>query len=251
VEEEMSELGPEARALLDAARQAYEPTLADRARVRAALDTRMATLSAGGAAPSAAPKTWTVGQVAVGALGAGALALLAFGLVTKPWLSRGAISAGPAPVQIAPQVPAEPPALAPPEFAAAPALRVDEVPTVSVESLPGALPPKPALRALPPKPAPPSVSPADGSLEAEVALVREAQAALAVGDAAKALSALDEHARRFPAGVMTEERQATRVLALCAAGLTADARAAGKAFLDAHPSSPAAQRVRSSCGGAP
>jgi hypothetical protein len=48
---------------------------------------------------------------------------------------------------------------------------------------------------------------------------------------------------------MTEERQATRVLALCAAGRTAEARTAGKAFLDAHPASPAAQRVRASCGG--
>lgn len=87
------------------------------------------------------------------------------------------------------------------------------------------------------------------ALAEETRLIRSAHAFVAAGDGARALSLLDEHARRFPAGVLTEEREAERVLALCAAGRTADAKRAGSAFLAARPRSALAPRVRGSCGG--
>jgi len=40
----------------------------------------------------------------------------------------------------------------------------------------------------------------------------------------------------------------TRVLALCAAGKTSDARAAAQDFLAKYPRSPSAPRIRASCG---
>lgn len=95
----------------------------------------------------------------------------------------------------------------------------------------------------------PSLDPAPPSIEEETALLLGAHGALREGDGGRALLLLDEHARRFPSGALAEERDASRVLALCALGRTGEAKTAGKAFLASHPRSPAAARVRSSCGG--
>jgi hypothetical protein len=91
-------------------------------------------------------------------------------------------------------------------------------------------------------------TPADALAE-ETRLLRDADAATRAGDAPRALALLAEHARRFPRGVLGEERDAETVLALCAAGRTSEARAAAQRFLAARPGSPLAGRVRSSCGG--
>ncbi|MEO7109908.1 MAG: hypothetical protein ABI183_05680, partial [Polyangiaceae bacterium] len=82
---------------------------------------------------------------------------------------------------------------------------------------------------------------------AELELINRAQQALQAEDANEALALLNEHARRFPNGALAEERDAARVLALCGAGRQEDAATAGAAFLSAHPDSPLATRVRSSC----
>jgi hypothetical protein len=58
---------------------------------------------------------------------------------------------------------------------------------------------------------------------------------------------LDEHASRFPAGVLEPEREAERVFALCDVGRVADARREGARFLAATPSGPLAARVAASC----
>lgn len=84
-------------------------------------------------------------------------------------------------------------------------------------------------------------------LVSEIALMRDAQGALARGDSALALAKVAEHARKFPRGSLTQEREGTRVLALCAAGRTAEARTSGKAFLASYGRSPLAERVRNSC----
>ena len=84
---------------------------------------------------------------------------------------------------------------------------------------------------------------------AEVELIQRAQQALEAGDATAALVLLSEHARRFPNGALSEERDAARVLALCGAGQKDDAEQMGTAFLGRYPSSPLASRVRASCAG--
>jgi hypothetical protein len=61
------------------------------------------------------------------------------------------------------------------------------------------------------------------------------------------MTALDEHARRFPRGALSEERDAARVLALCAQGRAPDARASASAFVAANPRSPFAAQVRRAC----
>ncbi|MBX3272056.1 MAG: hypothetical protein KF729_17455, partial [Sandaracinaceae bacterium] len=85
------------------------------------------------------------------------------------------------------------------------------------------------------------------SLSSETELLRDAHRALQAGAPARALTLLDEHAARFPSGALSEERAATRVLALCEAGREDSARSEAARFLAAHPRSMHAARVRASC----
>jgi hypothetical protein len=123
------------------------------------------------------------------------------------------------------------------------------------------LPRAPAPPAVQPPPvSPPAVQPTAAapatsvvtapSLDAEIALVRDARAALRGGDAGRSLAILDEHDRRFPGGALVEDCAAERVYALCALGDVGGARAAAARFLADHPYSPHAASVRASCGSA-
>jgi hypothetical protein len=90
---------------------------------------------------------------------------------------------------------------------------------------------------------------APSSLDAEIALVRDARAALRGGDAARALALLDEHTRRFSRGALAEDCDAERIYALCALGRSGEARSLATRFLTSHPASPHGASVRASCGG--
>ena len=92
-----------------------------------------------------------------------------------------------------------------------------------------------------------AASAAPDTLFEEAALIRAANTALSSGDSTTALARLDDHAARFPRGALSEERSATRVHALCAAGRVTDARTAATAFVAAHPRSALAPAVRRSC----
>jgi hypothetical protein len=85
------------------------------------------------------------------------------------------------------------------------------------------------------------------ALAAEAALLQRAQTALAAGQPEAALVLLEQHAREYPAGVLTPERAALRVVALCAAGREALGRAEAAEFLRAHAGSVLAGRVRGAC----
>jgi hypothetical protein len=96
-------------------------------------------------------------------------------------------------------------------------------------------------------PTPVAAGPA--TVDAEAALLRNADAELKADRADHALALLDQHATQFPNGVLTEEREAERVIVLCALGRKQEAQDAAQSFLSAHPHSPEAARIRSSCGG--
>jgi RNA polymerase sigma-70 factor (ECF subfamily) len=85
------------------------------------------------------------------------------------------------------------------------------------------------------------------TLDAEIALVRRAHEALIEGRAEESLAALDEHLRRFPNGVLAEDREAQRVLTLCALGRLDVAREEGQRFAIDHPQSPHMAAIRTSC----
>jgi hypothetical protein len=86
------------------------------------------------------------------------------------------------------------------------------------------------------------------TLRAETELIRGGLAALHEGDPARALALFDEHARRFPTGVLADERDVERVTALCDLGRSAEARAVVSSFLRRRPDAPLTHRLLSSCG---
>lgn len=77
--------------------------------------------------------------------------------------------------------------------------------------------------------------------------MREAVKLLHAGSGDKAFAVLEELGNRHPDGVLREERLAARVLALCSAGRTDEAREAGHRFVSEMPKSLQIARVRASC----
>jgi hypothetical protein len=85
-------------------------------------------------------------------------------------------------------------------------------------------------------------------LEGEARLLEQADADLRRGDANAALARLAEHAAKYPAGALREEREGVRVVALCRAGREAEGKAAAERFLARSPHSSLATRIRAACG---
>jgi hypothetical protein len=98
----------------------------------------------------------------------------------------------------------------------------------------------------PTRPEPLETETAGPDLAAEMEVLRRAGTLVRTGDGERAVTVLDEHARRFPGGQLVEDREALRVQALCAKGDAAAAREAARAFEAAHPKSPHLRRVRHS-----
>jgi hypothetical protein len=277
-------LSPEDRALLDAGASGDLPGDGDRDRVRRKLAARLGAAAGVGTA-AVATKTASAATASAGvSLGAKLVAVLA----VVGAVSGGAayVATRHAPPASNPGAPAAPPST--PVLANTANANANPSPIASAEPAPVAAPPPVATTTAPAlapakAPAPPphasggivrdvdfgaaassattgvdvsgAAAPTSAggprdALAEETRLIRSAHAFVAAGDGAHALVVLDEHARRFPAGVLTEEREAERVLALCAAGRTADAKRAGSTFLAARPRSALAPRVRGSCGGA-
>lgn len=93
---------------------------------------------------------------------------------------------------------------------------------------------------VPPEPAP--KVPSD-----DLALVEAAEAALRADDPERALELLHRHEQRFPRAPTVEEREALRVLALCAAGRAVEGRGARWTFLREHPRSAYRERIEKAC----
>ncbi len=162
----------------------------------------------------ASPAPSSAGLSAAAKLGLTAFALLAVG--GGAWLLSGSESAPPpAPTPPAASPPpvqaAEPPPPAPPESGLA---------------LPPAAPSAPALPAKP--------GPAAPLSEAE--LLEQARSALK-GDPARALARANEHRRRFPGGVLVQEREVIAIQALRQLGRASEAERRAEAFSKAFPGS--------------
>lgn len=84
-------------------------------------------------------------------------------------------------------------------------------------------------------------------VRAETALLLKAWRALREGDEVRALRVTTEHANRFPAGMLVEERRACRAIALCRLGRGAQARRAAQGFVRRHPRSVHESKVRAAC----
>jgi len=86
----------------------------------------------------------------------------------------------------------------------------------------------------------------EDSFAAELRLLAQAQAAIGRGELEAGLRLLRAHARRYPRGHFAQDRDALAAIARCEGG-QATALAAGRKFLEAHPESIHAERVRVAC----
>jgi hypothetical protein len=235
-------LTPGARAIVDAARGDDEPGAGDRERVRAKV---LAALAAGGAAGAgAAGKASAATSATAGGALATKLAVIAVavaGLATGAYLAMRSPSTTTTPPPSQSEVSALPPEPQP-EPEVVPEVTADASIEMAPEDVPDPAPKPRAKR----KVEAPALSPAD-SLREERALIARASDALRDGDGAAALAAVKEHQRRFPDGLLIEERSAARVQALCALGRTADGTSAREAFLARWPRSVHAAKVRAAC----
>jgi hypothetical protein len=86
------------------------------------------------------------------------------------------------------------------------------------------------------------------SYRVELELMRSAHTAYAAHDFTNALLLVGEHARRFPAGLLTEEREALRVRGLVGAGRLSEARRSAAAFATRFPRSVLLKRIQAEAG---
>lgn len=226
----MTDLSPETRALLELGRAGDDPSdlAVSHNRSRLALKLGAAALGAGAVASSTA-SAWASGK---------AIALCAVLLASGAAVGVYTLQSPAAEVAATPAKPR------PEAVVRVAATSAPQPEAAAVEPAP----PATAARAAPPAAA--AVSSGARSIQSELELIRTAQKHLHRGDASAALALLAEHARRYPGGALSEEREASRVFALCKLGNVAGARAQAERFLRRSPSSPFAERVRASCSSA-
>jgi hypothetical protein len=226
------ELDTDTLSVIEAARTGHEPNEMARARVRRGIEIKLAAGIALAIAPAtsafAGALKVTAAVVAVGSVvGAGVYVVPRY--VSKPTPVRAPaprVAAHPAPAFIPEAPPAE---IAVPERVVTP-------------------PRAPSKRRVAAAPAPAPVENAS-SLKEEIALLGAANAALGRGDFKRALSLLDDYDRRPGAGLLSQERMVTGILAACGAGRVNTAREDARQFRARWPRSPLASRVDGSCAG--
>ncbi len=226
-----TEISPETEELLRQARSAPPMPSTHRRRLKGALLTRIAFMSASALAVGHAAAATTIAAKAV------------VGLVVVASVGTGGYLAVRAARQPSPSLPApvtEPVRQpGPPPGAAETAGTEPEVAPLAAPSTsaPG-LPPRRSSerRRSPTGPV---------ALAQETALLRGADRALRAGDTATAMALLNRHAARFPQGTLVPEREAGRLIVRCQNGDAGEAAAAR--YLADHPGSPLADRVRRAC----
>jgi predicted Zn-dependent protease len=235
----MKPMGREANQLLDAGRQAFRPTEADRARLMAAL-AGTATLSVGAAAVAAGAADRSLSGIFT-LVPVARLLVLALPLAAAGVYGWQTVGQSPPTVQTARRV-SQPPAVLAPKTA--------EPPPQIAEPQPVEQPSEPSAPLSSPERTGSSAgeSKRGKEIRQEVALLSKAQTALSRGRPQEALDALSEHAQRFPRGVLIEERAATRARTLCALGRRQEAEAELTRMEKLNPTSAYLARARESCG---
>lgn len=231
----MSGLTPEAEKLVRAGRAALRPSDADRERVLQALLPQIGRSpgAEGMNRPSTAPAS------ASGAIAKATAALVAIG-VAGAGIFVALRSETP---------PASPAAIATATLNAMAREPVDHVASAAPQAQPTAPQAQPAAPQAQPsdeKRASAAARSAD-SLAEEVAMLSQASTELHAGRAATALTMLDEHRRKFPRGILSQERTSAHIQALCALGRMNEAQAELARLARTSPDSPHLARARKAC----
>ena len=227
------ELGRAAHELIEAGREGVPPDELTAERIRRAVDRALQ----GPAVPVRSRNRVRPMFVAIGAA-AFAGALYAASSLSGMGLLGGLATpaATPKPVVVVPRAPVLPAPVAAPERSSQEAPIAPERPPESVRAPAGQRSSRGSAAR-------------SQALAAEIALLSRVNAAVNAGSGAKALELLAEYDREFRPGMLAEERAAASVLALCAAGRTAEARAAAQRFHSRWQRSAHAPRLAKSCAG--
>jgi hypothetical protein len=253
-------LNPQARAFLQSVQHDDDPTSADYERVRARLRAELALGVAASAVALAMAKTGAATTEAAApatsavTTGAGVALMSKIGAAV---LVAGVVAGGAAAVARYVHRAERVSAVATPTSGAAPMEAAGTLAGTSAASPTSTYEPRrdaPAapvrqrsITARPRATVPPAVE-RPSLLDGEIALLRAAHTARRGGEPARALAILHEHETRFPHGALSEDCAAERIYALCALGRADEARLLATRFMAAHPASPHAPAVRSSCG---
>jgi hypothetical protein len=226
----------ELRALLEAGREEL-PTAAELDALARKLGPILAPGGTGHGGPGggqvAGATAKQVGGAAVAKTFAAVALATVLGVTATHFLTTPSTKTAPPPATVsattaAPTTASAPPLLERPEPSAAPAV--------------SAPPPAPKLVA---RPSPvPSVAASASDPDAEVGLLQRAQDALS-SDPARSLALASEHARRFPKGMLAEEREVLAIEALMKLGRSDEANARASRFRATYPSSTHLPRIES------
>lgn len=250
----MSELGAEARSLIESARGGDQPSAADRERLRGKLIAELGAAALASAAVASTAASAGATSVPAGASGAasssgifGALKLTLAALVVAAVGAGVVLGLRPAPAA-KPTAPVTAPEARPVEPAPAPVVTpLADEPTPAAEE-PASRPPRARPRTIESKPAAPEAAPAASNpytLAEELALLSRAQTALRSGQPEQALQLVREHEQRFAQGALVQERLGITALARCALG--GDTSQVVNDLSRAAPGSPMLERVREAC----
>ncbi|HVY31423.1 MAG TPA: hypothetical protein VHB79_32945 [Polyangiaceae bacterium] len=235
------DLNPDARQLVDLARQARTPGSEDKHRIAERLAVPLAAgVAVGGATAAAkAAGAQSLGAALLSSWGVKIAALVVVGATaTALVVSHGSSSSGShgtTPASVSAPAPALP-VVPPPQVEPAP-VSPEALPERAVEPL---LPQKSGGALAPHAPR------ADELME-EAALLHQAQSAWRAGQSAEALKLANQHAQRFPRSQLANERDVLRVLSLCKLGQKTAAKQVGARLLKSAKGSPWYQSVADSC----
>lgn len=260
----MSELDPQARRILLAARAARSPEATDKARVRrrlaatlggAAVAAQATQAAATASSQTVASASSTVASTALPTATGGATkgALGALGNLAKPVLAKWIVGStlavgvgvGTHQLVLEQQPSTPPPSSVQPPVAPAPTEAPQALPPTP-DPDPSTPEPSPSTTARPRRP--PAAQPRPpASLATELALLQRAQQAWRAKNPTQALRVLKSHRQRFPASQLQVERDALRVLCLCEVGRVQPARRLARRLLQTAPDSPLRRTVEASC----
>jgi hypothetical protein len=231
------ELDPDARRILELTRDARAPSLEDKLRVERKLSQVLQIAALSGAAGASAatvtkPASAALALKWVALLGVSALIAAAAG--TLHWRAPSTPPSTPAPLA----APALPKAPANPQ-AEQPAVTEEPARAAIAADKPAVPAPRVREKSRPEKQV--------DSLNQELDLLHQAQAAWRKQNPSQALALLAQHRQKFPKSVLGLEREALRVLSLCAAGRTREAKDVARRAFGQAERSPLRASIEQSC----
>jgi hypothetical protein len=237
----MNDLSPEARAIVEGSRNADVLSHADRDRLKQGVLLRLATVGVATATTGTAAGMSIAAKLTLTAIAATVLGGAAFSVweMRRPEKTSAAVARH---STLPADSPAPQPAvtgketLAPADSPAPEAVHHDAI----KKNIKRALGPMPSATA-------PSAAALPMDPEPELRVLRQAREDLRAGQPESAYRRLADYDRQHGTGVLTQERQALAVIALCKWRPGAEAQARATEFLRTTPESPLGDRVRSEC----